>query len=319
MKTNLRTAPSLPGKNALHRVGLILLCLFTAMSASAQPTPGAATNANTSAASAAHQAHGAITPRTNTNRINPHGPDTQTVAEILAGRPPAPTGLYPRKDWGLPMDDRMRHLFFLADVLEYRPKGDDSDFRWDIESWYGGDYNRVWLKSEGEQSATRADYDLDVQLLYGRFIRKYYDFQIGARAETRVFRGHNETRAHAVIGLEGFAPYRFETESLLFISEEGDVSARFTGTRDLMLTQKLILQGRFETKVAIQEVKKFATGSGLNNIEVGVRLRYEIRREFAPYIGVSYERILFGTEDLVRREGGDPSQLRFVAGLRIWF
>lgn len=319
MKTHLRTASSLPGKNALPWVGLILLCLFTALGASAQPTPGAATNASPAAASADHQAHGAAAPGANANRINPHGPDTQTVEEVLAGRPPAPTGLYPRKDWGLPMDDRMRHLFFLADVLEYRPDGNDSDFRWDIESWYGGDFNRVWLKSEGEKSTTEDDYDLDVQLLYGRFIKKYYDFQIGARAETRIFRGRNETRAHAVIGLEGLVPYRFQIEPLLFISEDGDVSARFTGTRELLLTQRLILQGRLETKVAVQEVEKFGTGSGLNNIEVGVRLRYEIRRELAPYIGVSYERSLFGTEDLIRQEGGDPNQLRFVAGLRVWF
>jgi copper resistance protein B len=318
VKTILGTAPRLPGADAVQRAGLILLCLLIAVSAPAQAPSGTATNSNT-AASAAHQGHGGGAPGTNTTRINPHGPETQTLAEILAGRPSAPTNLYPRKDWGLPMDDRMRHFFFLADELEYRPKGSDSDFRWDIESWYGGDFNRVWLKSEGEKSTTEEDYDLDVQLLYGRFLKKYYDFQIGARAETRIFRGHNETRAHAVIGLEGLVPYRFEVEPLLFISEDGDVSARFTGTRDLLLTQRLILQGRLETKLAIQEVKKFAVGTGLNNIEVGLRLRYEIRREFAPYIGVSYERSLFGTEDLVRREGGDPNQFRFVAGLRIWF
>lgn len=265
-----------------------------------------------------HSAH-QMTPGTNTTTINPHGPEAQTVEETLAGRPPAPTNLYPRKDWPSPMDDRMRHFFFLADVLEYRPDGNDSDFRWDIESWYGGDFNRVWLKSEGEQSAKERDYNLDAQVLYGRFVRKYYDFQIGLRGETRVYEGHNESRAHAVIGFEGHAPYRFNVEPALFISEEGDVSAGFTATRDLLLTQKLILQGRFETSVAIQEVKEFATGSGLNNIELGLRLRYEIRREFAPYIGVTYEQSFARTEDLVRREGGDPSQVRFVTGVRIWF
>lgn len=319
MKTIFGTASLQPGRKSLAWAGLILFCLLTAMNSSAQPIFGAPTNAKPAAAATDHQSHGTPTPGANTSRINPHGSDTQTWAEVLAGRPAAPTNLYPRKDWGLPMDDRMRHLFFLADVFEYRPDGNDSDFRWDVESYYGGDYNRVWLKSEGEKSTTEDDYDLDVQLLYGRFIRKYYDFQVGVRAETRLFRGHNETRAHAAIGLEGLAPYRFEIEPVLFISEDGDVSARFTATRDLLLTQRLILQGRFETKAAVQEVEEFATGSGLNNVEVGVRLRYEIRREFAPYIGISYERSLFGTEDLIRQEGGDPNQLRFVAGLRIWF
>lgn len=319
MKTDFRNAPALPGNNSFFWVALILASLFTAFRASAQHAHGETTNPNTSAASAAHEAHGAATPSTNANRINPHGPDTQTLDEVLAGRPPAPIDLYPRKDWGLPMEDRMRHFYFLADVLEYRPDGDESDFRWDIESYYGGDFNRLWVKSEGEQSAKRGEYDLDAQVLYGRFVMKYYDAQFGARMETRTYRGHNKTRGHFVIGLEGLAPYRFEVEPSLFISEDGDVSARFTATRDLLLTQRLILQGRFETKVAIQEVKEFATGSGLNNVELGLRLRYEIRREFAPYIGVSYERSLFGTEDLIRQEGGDPNQLRFVAGLRIWF
>ena len=263
--------------------------------------------------------HAVHTADTNTARINPHGSPNDSVADTLARRPPEPPGLYPRKDWGLPMDDRMRHFFFLADVLEYRPHGDDSDFRWDIDSYYGGDFNRLWVKSEGEQSAKRSEYDLDVQVLYGRFVMKYYDAQIGARMETRTYRGHNETRAHAVIGLDGLVPYRFEIEPLLFISEVGDVSGRITASKDFLLTQRLILQGRIETKLAIQEVKRFATGRGLNNVEAGLRLRYEIRREFAPYIGVSYERSLFGTEDLLRREGEDPNQFRFVAGLRIWF
>lgn len=285
---------------------MLALLLFVFSAAAQNP----ATNAHADHASAAGD--------TNAVRINPHGAPTDSVAETLARQSPEPFGLYPRKDWGLPMDDRMRHFFFLADVLEYRPGGNDSDFRWDIESYYGGDFNRLWVKSEGEQSAKRGEYDLDAQVLYGRFVMKYYDAQIGARMETRTYRGHNETRAHAVIGLEGLVPYRFEIEPSLFISEDGDVSVRLTATRDLLLTQRLILQGRLETKFAIQEVKEFATGSGLNNVEVGLRLRYEIRREFAPYIGVSYERSLFGTEDLVRREGGDPSQLRFVAGLRIW-
>jgi len=267
----------------------------------------------------AHAGHASSAAETNSARINPHGAPTDSVAETLARQPPEPPGLYPRKDWPAPVEDGMRHFFFRADPLEYRPKGRDSDFFWDVESYYGGDFNRLWVKSEGTESATRGEYNFDAQLLYGRFVMKYYDAQIGARMETRTYRGHNETRAHAVIGLEGLVPYRFEIEPLLFISEEGDVSARFTAARDLLLTQRLILQGRVETKLAVQEVKRFATGSGLNNVEVGLRLRYEIRREIAPYIGVSYERSLFGTEDLVRREGGDPNQFRFVAGVRIWF
>jgi len=232
--------------------------------------------------------------------------------------------LSPEAGWPSPVNDRENRLFTLIDVLEYRPKtgGGErtSDYRWDIEGWYGGDYNRLWFKSEGQQdTAFKADYDIDFQLLYGRFIRKYYDFQIGSRVETQTFRSDNVTRGLGVIGIQGLVPYNYELEAALFIDQNGKVSGRLSFTKDVLLTQRLILQGRFETNVAVQRVEQFTTGSGLNNLEFGVRLRYEIRREFAPYIGVSMDKSFFETADLVRQVGGDPSQVRFVAGLRAWF
>lgn len=224
------------------------------------------------------------------------------------------------KDWPSPVADEHPNYFILADVLEFRQNNKDSDFRWDVQGWYGGDYNRLWVKSEGERnSALKADYDIDAQLLYGRFIKQYYDFQIGVRGEAQSFQGKNVTRAHAVIGFQGLVPYNHEVEFALFISQHGDVSARFVGSKDFLLTQRLILQPRFETTAAIQKVEKFSTGRGLNNIELGLRLRYEIRREIAPYIGISYDRSFFGTADRVRQEGGNTSQVRFVAGVRLWF
>lgn len=224
----------------------------------------------------------------------------------------------PPKDWPSPVDDEMKHTFVLADVLEFRPKGDESDFRWDIESWYGGDFNRLWIKTEGEQAAIRAERNLDFQLLYGRFIKRYYDLQIGGRAETRTFRGASVTRGQAVIGIEGLVPYRYEVEALLFISHQGDVSGRFTLTRDFLMTQRWVLQARFETNIAAQRVERFGVGRGLNDIEPGLRLRYEIRRKFAPYVGITYDQSFFGTADLARQDGRDPRQWRFVTGVRVW-
>ena len=227
--------------------------------------------------------------------------------------------LDPQQSWPSPVDDRERYTFILADVLEYRPQGRESDFRWDIEGWHGGDFNRLWFKSEGEQNtAFKAEYDIDAQLMYGRFIRKYYDFQVGLRAETQSYQGRNVTRAHAVVGLEGLVPYRYDFESALFISQHGDISGRVSFTRDLLVTQRLILQPRFESNIAAQRVERFTMGRGLNNIEFGLRLRYEIRRKFGPYAGISFDRSFFGTADLVRQEGGDPGQIRFVVGLRMW-
>ena len=230
----------------------------------------------------------------------------------------------PQAGWPRPVDDRERRTMVLIDVLEYRPQmgngGGASDYRWDMEGWYGGDYHRLWFKSEGQRdTAFKADYDVDFQLLYGRFIQKYYDFQIGGRVETQSFRGRNVTRGLAVIGIEGLVPYSYQIEPSLFIDQNGAVSARLAATKDLFMTQRLILQLRLETNAAIQRVEEFTTGSGLNNLEFGTRLRYEFRRGFAPYVGISLDRSFGETATLVRREGGNPSQIRVALGLRMWF
>ncbi|MCS6897637.1 MAG: copper resistance protein B [Nitrospira sp.] len=231
--------------------------------------------------------------------------------------------LLPPPNWPSPVHDERRYLFVLVDVLEYRPAGARAgrdDYRWDIDGWYGGDKHRLWFKSEGQQdTAFKADYDVDVQLLYGRFVAKYYDVQIGSRVETQQFRGQNVTRGLGVIGVQGLVPYNYELEAALFIDQGGNVSGRLSFTKDFLLTQRWILQGRFETNPAAQRVERFTTGSGLNNLEFGLRLRYEFKREFAPYVGISFDRSFGETATLVKQEGGDASQIRFVAGARLWF
>lgn len=229
--------------------------------------------------------------------------------------------LKPDKDFGEPVADNERYGSILFDVLEFRPgRGSDSDFRWDIEGWYGTDKNRFFYKSEGERNtAFKADYDIDLQFLYSRLISPYFNFQTGVRFETQTFRGANVTRPQAVVGFEGLAPYFIELESGIFIDPKGNVSGRLSLTKDILFTNRLIMQTRFETNAAIQRVERFTTGKGLNNIELGFRFRYEIRRKFAPYIGGSFERSFFETANLVRQEGGDPSQIRLTAGVRMFF
>ena len=245
-------------------------------------------------------------------------PSSTPIPQLGGQKQPLPAPYPPPSDWPHPVEDKHPYLFALADVLEFSPKGSDSNSFWDIEGWYGGDRSRLWFKSEGEKSTTGKDYDVDFQLLYGRFVRRFYDFQIGGRIEARRFRGANVARPQLVVGTEGLRRYFYEIEALAFIDPKGNVSGRFTATKDFLFSQRLILQPRFETNLAIQKVERFGRGGGLNDIELGLRLRYEIRREFAPYIGVSFERSFFDTADFVRQEGGDPSQIRFVAGVRIW-
>lgn len=241
-------------------------------------------------------------------------------AQTKLDAPPAGTNAsQPEKSWPSPVNDEQKFTYILADVLEYQPKPNDSGYRWDVEGWRGGEYNRIWFKSEGQgSSALKADYDIDLQLLYGRFVKRYYDFQVGVRAETQTSGGASVTRLHAVIGLQGMVPYKYSITPTLFISQRGDISVRFAATRDLLFTQRLILQPRLELNAAIQQVERFTTGRGLNNVELGFRLRYEIKRQFAPYVGISYDESFFDTANFVRQDGGKPRQIRFVAGVRIW-
>lgn len=208
----------------------------------------------------------------------------------------------------------------LLDQLEYRLGEGDDQFRWDAEGWYGGDFNRFWFKTEGEQtvqgpSAGRAE----IHGYYSRLIAPFWDAQIGLRYDQLWEPGNDPSRFFAAIGVQGFAPYRFEVTPALFISEDGDFSARLTASKEYRITQRLVAQGRFETEIAAQDVPKFGVGEGFNSVELGLRLRYEIRREFAPYIGVSWERKLGQTADFARQAGDNPDVLHFVAGLRLWF
>lgn len=255
---------------------------------------------------------------------------------------PVPPGYWPGADWPSPVNDEAKRLFVLFDILEYRPTnlldyrpgnagqgGNNSNaggenanpsYWWDMEGWYGGDYERLWFKSEGQQdSAFKADYDIDFQLLYGRFIRKFYDFQIGGRVETQTYRDASVTRGLVTIGIEGLVPYDYDLEALAFIAQNGAVSTRITMSKDLLLTQQLIVQLRLEANAAIQRVPSFTVGSGFNELEAGLRIRYEFWREFAPYVGISYGKSFGETEALVREQGGNPEQLRFVSGVRLWF
>lgn len=236
------------------------------------------------------------------------------------GETKAPSNSTPGEDFGEPVADSERYGSTLFDVFEFRPgPGGESEFRWDITGWYGGDYNRFFYKSEGEHSASRAEYDIDLQLLYGRLISPYFTFQAGLRFETHSFRGANVTRPQAVVGFEGLAPYIIEVETGVFVDPKGNVSGRLSLTKDFLFTNRLIMQARIETNAAIQKVERFGTGRGLNNIEAGFRFRYELRRKFTPYIGVTFDRSFFGTADLVRQEGGRAGRIRLALGVRMFF
>ena len=203
----------------------------------------------------------------------------------------------------------------LLDQLEYRVQDGDDVLAWNGQAWYGGDYNRVWLNTEGEYLRGEELEQAEVQLLYSRLLGYFYDLQGGIRYDFRP----DPSRFYGVIGLQGLAPGFFELNLQGFLSEEGDVSARLEGEVDLLITQRLILQPRIEIDLAAQDVDELGVGRGISTIEPGLRLRYEITRKFAPYIGVNWERALGETADLAREEGEEVSNVSLVAGVRFFF
>ena len=230
------------------------------------------------------------------------------------------SNLKPEEAWPNPVDDMDTFTFFLSEILEYRTKNGDDEMTWDVFGWHGGDYNRLWIKSEGSASTRNSSGDGDFQLLYGRLISRYFDFQLGFRYEQLWNdEGSDHSRGFGVIGFQGLAPYYFDIEPTLFVSQDGDVSARFTATYDILLTQRLILQPRIEGNAAVQDNEKFSVGSGINNVEAGLRIRYEFKREFAPYIGINYGRRFGETADFARMDDEDTQDWSFVSGVRLWF
>ena len=216
------------------------------------------------------------------------------------------------------MDDQIFSLVQF-DQLEYRRDGVANPVGWDMYAWVGGDFTRVWLKSEGDLATVGNEGDVEVQLLYSRLFSAFWEWQVGGRVDVQYGGGRTETRVLAVLGLEGLAPYWFEVEPAVFVSHKGDVSARLTATYDMFITQRAIAQPRVEVNAAVQSVAEFGIGSGLNDVALGIRLRYEFRREYAPYIGVNWTQLLAGTADLARQAGASTGEVALVAGVRMWF
>lgn len=203
----------------------------------------------------------------------------------------------------------------LINIAEYQIHHGQSSYRWDGETWYGGDINRFVAKSEGWGSVASGVSAGEIQGLFSRAVSPFFDLQAGIRQDVRP----TPIRSSAVIGFQGLAPYWFELNGAVFISTHGEVLGRLEGTYDFNLTQRWILQPRTEINFAAQNIRETGKGSGVSNIELGLRLRYEVRREFAPYIGISFENELGNTAAYSRARGDEPQQLGFVIGIRTLF
>lgn len=202
----------------------------------------------------------------------------------------------------------------MLETAEIRPASGADGYAWDGRASFGGDIDRFMLKSEGEGSGGHLE-DAEIQALYSRAVSPYWNLQAGLRQDLPT----GSRRTYATVGIEGLAPYWFELEGAAFLSDRGDVSARLGGSYDLRLTQALILEPRAEANLAAQDVPKLGIGSGLTDVEVGLRLRYAFTPEFAPYVGVNHSRKVGRTADLARASSERVRDTRVVVGLRAWF
>lgn len=204
--------------------------------------------------------------------------------------------------------------YLLFDRLEGWDADHGGGQAWEASAWYGGDIDRLWLRSEGERSGGHTE-AADLEALYGHAVSPWWDLLVGVKQDF----APGAARTSAAFGVQGMAPYKFEVAATLYVGEGGSASARLEGEYDVLLTNRWILQPRLEADAAFADDRARGIGSGLSTLEAGLRLRYEISRRFAPYLGVVHERAFGATADYRREAGEAARDTRVVAGVRVWF
>ncbi|MBV9724056.1 MAG: copper resistance protein B [Gammaproteobacteria bacterium] len=211
------------------------------------------------------------------------------------------------------MDDAAAFGRLLVDQFEWRA-GDGADGpAWDAQAWYGSDYNKLWLKTEGQRLGDVTE-DARAELLWDRIFSRWWSAQLGVRHDF----GEGPSRDWLALGVQGLAPYFVQIEATAYLGDAGRSAARFRAQYELLLTQRMVLQPELELNAYAKDDPERNIGAGFSDLQLGMRLRYEIRRECAPYVGVAWFRRLGKTADLVRAAGQDPSLVQLVAGIRFW-
>lgn len=216
---------------------------------------------------------------------------------------------------GMDMADNDPYGQLLLNRFEgYRGNDGGTGVRLDAQAWWGTDLNRLWLKVDGSRSDGRLG-ATRTELLYNRAFAPYFGWQAGLRHDF----GGGPGRDWAAFGVQGLAPYWFDVEATAYVGPSGRTALRLEAEYDLRITQRLVLQPDLEVRLFGRSDPERGIGSGLSGAEFGLRLRYEVTRKFAPYVGVDWERSFGGTADLARRNGRPVGESRIVAGVRFWF
>ena len=250
------------------------------------------------------------------------GPDLETPPppEAGSGPPRAADAIWGAEAMRASREDLQKthgdfNLFwFQADRAEFQARESRNGYLWDLQGFYGDTTDKFFFKSEGEGSFGEPIEELEIQALYSHAIAPFFDLQAGVRQDLA-----GPDTSYAVIGIQGLAPYMFELDTALFLSHRGDLTARIEAELDQRIAQSILIQPRAELNLAAQDVPELGIGSGIDSFELGVRLRYEIIREIAPYIGVEQVWKAGRSADFARAAGESASVTNFVMGIRFWF
>jgi len=212
------------------------------------------------------------------------------------------------------MEDDPLLAMLKIDKLELHDNHDTTPWAWKADAWIGKDLNKVWLKTEGEVRDGETE-EGEAQLLYSRAITPFWDLQLGMRHDFKP----EPKRDWLALGVNGIAPYLFEVDAALFVGKQGRSAARLDTEYEYLFTQRLVLIPEMEANFYGKEDPALGIDRGLADLTLGLRLAYEIRREFAPYIGYTWTGLFGGTADYAEAAGNDNQSRAWVAGVKLWF
>jgi copper resistance protein B len=274
------------------------------------------------------------TPPAPEGHVHPPATEGGTAAEEKPGLKPRPTDLKPGPTdlpafipkltdadrqaafpdlGGHPLSNPIRS-FVLVERLEFQASEEGGDAGVNAVAWIGRERNRLWLRAEGSSDGGRTD-EAQAHVLWGWQFARWWDLVAGIRQDFQP----GDAQTWAAVGVQGLSPYWFEIELTGYAGAAGRTQARIDLDYELLLTNRWILQPRVEVSLAGKSDPERQLDAGLTMTDIGLRLRYELRREFAPYLGVMWRRKWQGTADLAEEAGESTGGPRFVAGLRVWW
>lgn len=289
---------------------LVSMMAASAVAASPDPTPQHDAHAQHEAAAppsprASHHDHDAMS-HPSAATPSPTTPSAAPAAAVPEPTDADRTAAFPALATEHAHGDRVIAML-TVDRLEAWSHDGEPGQHWALQGWVGGDLQRVWLRSEGEREDGRLASG-DIEALYGRSVAPWWDVVVGVRHDL----GPGARRDWAALGVQGVSPYKFEVEATAYLGESGRSAARFEAEYDVLLTNRLILQPSIEAELRDRRDVGADIGAGLSKVEAGLRLRYEIVRRFAPYVGLVHER-------RTHADGADSRETRVVGGVRLWF